>query len=61
MTRMSDDRHNERDLKAQDRRERQGDTLRFVARIMAAIRARFPVGYEDEDGFHFGADPHRLH
>jgi hypothetical protein len=31
-------------------------TVRIIAKLRAAIEARVPVGYEDESGFHYGAD-----
>jgi hypothetical protein len=30
--------------------------VRIIAKLRAAIEARVPVGYEDESGFHYGAD-----
>jgi hypothetical protein len=30
--------------------------VRIIAKLRAAIEARVPVGYEDETGFHYGAD-----
>ena len=30
--------------------------VRIIAKLRAAIEARAPVGYEDESGFHYGAD-----
>jgi len=33
-----------------------GFPVRIVAKLRAAIDARAPVGYEDETGFHSGAD-----
>lgn len=31
----------------------------LVARLQAAFEKRVPLGYEDEDGFHFGPEPVR--
>jgi hypothetical protein len=31
-------------------------TVRIIAKLRAAIEARMPVGYENETGFHCGAD-----
>jgi hypothetical protein len=33
-----------------------GYPVRIIAKLRAAIEARMPVGYEDESGFHYGAD-----
>ena len=30
--------------------------VRIIAKLRAAIEVRAPVGYEDETGFHYGAD-----
>ena len=34
----------------------------LVAKLRAAFNTGVPVGYQDEDGFHFGAEPldHRV-
>jgi hypothetical protein len=29
----------------------------IIARIRAAMDKQIPVGYEDENGFHYGAEP----
>ena len=33
-----------------------GSPLRIIAVLRATVEARVPVGYEDEAGFHYGAD-----
>jgi len=30
--------------------------MQLIATLRASIRARVPVGYEDESGFHYGAE-----
>ena len=31
-------------------------SVRIIMKLRASIEARVPVGYEDENGFHYGAD-----
>ena len=33
-----------------------GLTVRIVAKLCGVIESRVPIGYEDEGGFHHGAD-----
>ena len=33
-----------------------GSAVQVITRLRATIEARVPVGYEDETGFHYGAD-----
>jgi hypothetical protein len=33
-----------------------GPAIQPIIRLRATIEARVPVGYEDETGFHYGAD-----
>jgi hypothetical protein len=33
-----------------------GSPVRIIAILRASIKSRVPVGYEDESGFHYGAD-----
>ena len=33
-----------------------GSSVRIVTKLRATLEARVPVGYEDETGFHYGAD-----
>jgi hypothetical protein len=35
---------------------RLGPSIRIIALVRAALEARAPVGYEDESGFHYGAE-----
>jgi len=30
--------------------------VRIVAKLYGVVKSKVPVGYEDEDGFHFGAN-----
>jgi hypothetical protein len=29
----------------------------IIAKLRAAMERQVPIGYEDEDGFHYGAEP----
>jgi hypothetical protein len=31
----------------------------IIAKVRAAVDRQVPVGYQDEDGFHFGVEPIR--
>jgi hypothetical protein len=33
-----------------------GSPIRIIAILRASIKSQVPVGYEDESGFHYGAD-----
>jgi hypothetical protein len=33
-----------------------GSAVQVITKLRASIEARVPLGYEDENGFHFGAD-----
>ena len=33
-----------------------GISVRFVTRLRGAVENQAPLGYEDEGGFHYGAD-----
>ena len=33
-----------------------GSAVQIITKLRSTIEARVPVGYEDENGFHFGAD-----
>ena len=33
-----------------------GSPVRIIARLCGVMGTRVPVGYEDEGGFHYGAD-----
>ncbi len=33
-----------------------GSAVQVIIKLQATIEARVPVGYEDENGFHFGAE-----
>jgi hypothetical protein len=36
---------------------RPGESLGIIAKLWASIKARIPLGYEDETGFHYGIEP----
>jgi hypothetical protein len=33
-----------------------GSPVRIIAKLCGVMKSKVPVGYEDEGGFHFGAD-----
>jgi len=33
----------------------------WVSSLLMALQSKVPAGYEDDDGFHFGAEPSKLH
>jgi hypothetical protein len=58
---MTEDGHyKQRDTQASrtDAIEPSGKKAGWIATFLQAIRISIPAGYEDENGFHFGADSH---
>ncbi len=60
---MTDNGHYKKDTQelATDATETRANDAGWVATFLAALKARFPAGYEDDEGFHFGAEPHHFH
>jgi hypothetical protein len=59
---MTDNGHFDRETRTSDMEVVETAVLEagWVANLMKVLRRKVPTGYEDESGFHFGAEPRQL-
>ena len=59
---MIDEGHFDRETRVPDteQMEAAAPKPRWWVRLLSALKSRIPAGYEDESGFHFGADSGKI-